>query len=174
MTGLINRNQRSLHINDQQRKLIFLTVLLLALVTLLFCSHIASVQNQQYVQQYKTVQQMSELARQQQYQQVISLYEQLKPGFADSYQAIAIAAYAYKQENNYERAEILCKDAMKVRPSLENEPSFLALYGDILYLNKKSDEARVVLERSLQCSPSEKTSEEIKILLNKITANGNY
>lgn len=161
----------SMQLTGKQRNLLLFVALLAALSTLLVCSHIASIQNQEYIQQYSMANQMVELIRQQQYPQVIGIYKMLEPGFADSYQSILTVAYSYGQQKEYKRAEIFCGNAIKKQPSLKYDAGFLAVYGNILYMDNKLNAAQAVLERSLHCSPSKKTAAQVRAILNKIEIN---
>lgn len=111
---------------------------------------------------------MTELGNQGNYEEVIKQYDNLAPGFADNFQPLLAVGYAYASLNNLDKAKYYLNKAKINAPQLEEDPDFLLLYGNILYLKKDNLNAEKYIKRCLDNNPTSKTRNQAETLLSEI------
>ena len=158
----------NIQIGDVLRNRIYLCVVSIVVILLFINMIQASNQNQQYLTQYGLFQQVIQSCSQGDYNTTIELYQQLPPGYSDNFQALMTAAYAYAATNNETKARELLDQALENYPELQNDTQYLALYGNVLFLQKDYKNARIYLERCLEQSPDDATKKQIRDLMNRM------
>lgn len=135
-------------------------------------AQIASQQDQYNEEQYNAFRQMIDYSQQGEFAMAIEQYGQLEPEFADNYQAQIAVAYSYAGLNQLDQAQKYLDKARNDNRNILENPEYLALYGNILYLKKDYAGAEDYLNKCLQASPRDTTREQVKKILDSIENGG--
>ncbi|NSL52043.1 tetratricopeptide repeat protein [Calidifontibacillus erzurumensis] len=156
------------NISDSQRNIVFIGLLLIIVIGVFLTNYLGNKQDQIFQEDTNQYKYGLYLLKEKKITEAGQVLKPLVVKYNDNHEILRAYSIVQQYDRNYEEAAISLQKAQELNNFLIKDPTFLAQYGEVLYMIKDYKKAKVYLEEAVKLNPDKDILEAVNKLLYQI------